>query len=119
MANMSKNAFGSKENIETAKANGLVDEYDILYLDNGEIAWIDKSKNTIVNTPRTQADIAITCVDGNGEMEEGKIASGKTLEEAIKILAQTVLPKMKEEMLQSAKDYTDQNSGGNVDVVEF
>ena len=27
---MSKNSFGSKENIETAKANGVIDAYDIL-----------------------------------------------------------------------------------------
>lgn len=119
MAIKSKNAFGSKENIETAKASGLVDEYDILYLDNGEIAWLDKSKNTVMNTPRTQEDIVVSCVDSFDETDGNKIASGKTLEEAIKIVANSVLPKAQEKTLQSAKDYADQVSGGSVDVVEF
>lgn len=119
MAIKSKNAFGSKSNIETAKENGLVDEYDILYLDNGEIAWIDKSKNTVINTPRTQEDIVVSCVDSFDETGGNKIASGKTLEEAVKIVAQSVLPKIKEETLQSAKDYADTVAGGSVDVVEF
>ena len=119
MAIKSKNAFGSKANIKTAKENGLVDEYDILYLDDGEIAWIDKNNNTVFNTPRTQEDIVISCVDNIGDTGSNTITSGKTLEEAVKIVAQSVLPKIKEETLKSAKDYADQVSSGSVDVVEF
>lgn len=117
--NASKNAFGSKSAIDTAKESGLIDEYDIIYLDNGEIAWLDKGKNTVVNTPRTQEDIIISCVDNFDEADGNKIVSGKTLEEAVKIVAQSVLPKVKEETLQSAKDYTDTVAGSGVYVVEF
>ena len=54
MSKLSKHAFGSKENIESAKANGTIDEYDVIFLDNGEIGWVDKDKKTVINTPRTQ-----------------------------------------------------------------
>ena len=119
MAKLSKAAFGSKANIETAKENGLIDEYDILYLDDGEIAWIDKSKNTVVHTPRIQEDIEVSCVESADEADGNKIAAGKTLDETVKLIAQSILPKVKEETLQSAKDYADQISGGVVEVVEF
>ena len=33
---MTKHAFGSKENIETAKAAGTIDAYDVLHLSNGK-----------------------------------------------------------------------------------
>lgn len=119
MAIKSKNAFGSKANIDTAKTNGMIDEYDILYLDNGEIGWLDKTKNTVINTPRTQSDIVVSSVDSFDETDGNKIAAGKTLEEAIKIVANSVLPKAQEKTLQSAKDYADTVAGGSVDVVEF
>lgn len=115
----SKNAFGSKANIETAKTDGIIDEYDIIYLDNGEIAWLDKTNNTVINTPRTQEDIVVSSVDSFDETDGNKIAAGKTLEEAIEIVANSVLPKAQEKTLQSAKDYADTVAGGGVDVVEF
>lgn len=119
MAIKSKNAFGSKANIETAKTSGIIDEYDILYLDDGEIAWIDKTKNTIISTPRTQRDIVVSSVGSFDETDGNKIAAGKTLEEAINIVANSVLPKAQEKTLQSAKDYADTVAVGSVGVVEF
>lgn len=119
MAKLSKAAFGSKANIETAKAAGTIDQFDILYLENGEFGWLDKSGNTVLHTPRIQEDIEVSCVENADEADGGKIAAGKTMEEAVKLIAQSILPKVKEETLQSAKDYTDQNSSGVVEVVEF
>ena len=54
MASLSKHGFGKKENLDYAKVTGVIDKYDIVFLDNGEIAWIDENGNTIINTPRTQ-----------------------------------------------------------------
>lgn len=119
MAKLSKAAFGSKANIETAKTNGVIDQFDILYLDDGEFGWLDKSGNTVLHTPRIQEDINVPCVNSVDETNGNKIAAGKTLDEAVKIIAQSILPKVKEETLQSAKDYADQISGGVVEVVEF
>lgn len=41
MPQISKHAFGSKANIETAKEAGTINERDVLFLDNREIGWID------------------------------------------------------------------------------
>lgn len=92
MANMSKNAFGSRENIEAAKASGAINEYDILYLDNGEIGWLDKAKNTVINTPRTQDDITVFGASDIG-MEDGSvIESGKTLDEVAVMIFKDMVP---------------------------
>lgn len=93
MANKSsKHAFGAKANIETAKANKEIDEYDILYLDNGETGWIDKNGNTVIATPRTQSDIAVNGVTGLGIENGGTIPSGKSLDEIVKMLVQKAVP---------------------------
>ena len=88
----SKTAFGSKENIATAKANGVIDEYDVLYLSNGEIAWQDKENNTVFNTPRTQEAITVNGVTGLGIGNGATIAAGKTIDEIVKMLVQKAIP---------------------------
>lgn len=92
MANVSKHAFGSKDNIETAKTNGLIDAYDALFLDNGEMGWIDKSGNTVINTPRTQTAIAVNGVTGLGIGNGETIPAGKTIDEVVKMLIQKAIP---------------------------
>lgn len=88
MANMSKAAFGSKENIASALEQGKIDEYDVLYLDNKEIGWIDKNGETVISTTRTQEDIQVNGVTGLGIENGGTIASGKSLDEIVKMLVQ-------------------------------
>lgn len=74
MSNRSKNAFGAKENIESAKAAGTINEYDVLYLSNGEIGWLDKDRNTVISKSRTQEAITVNGVTALG------IANGATIE---------------------------------------
>lgn len=108
---MSKNAFGNKDNIEAAKIAGSIDEYDILYLDNGEVGWINKDKKTIINTPRTQEDIEVTCVESFDEEDGNVIRAGKTIDDVVKLITQKLIPQVKE-------DITAITSEG-VEVVEF
>nr|DAQ07483.1 MAG TPA: hypothetical protein [Caudoviricetes sp.] len=110
MAMLSKNAFGNKEKIEDAMSSGLIDEYDILYLDDGEIAWVDKSKNIVFNTPRIQSDIE----SSDGDV----IKSGQTIDEAIKTITQAILPKIKESTLEAAKEYANQVASSPVEIIE-
>lgn len=92
MPNLSKNAFGSRDNIEAAKSSGAVNQYDILYLNNGEIGWIDRDNNTVINTPRTQEDITVFGATDIG-MEEGEvITSGKTLDEVAVMIFKEMVP---------------------------
>lgn len=48
----SKHAFGNSENLENAKENGLIDNYDLLMLDGStddpKFGWIDKNGNTVL-----------------------------------------------------------------------
>ena len=54
MANKSKIALGNLENVESAKQQGLINEFDILLLDGDtnkpKIGWIDANGNTILVT---------------------------------------------------------------------
>lgn len=87
-----KHAFGSKENIETAKASGTINAYDILHLSNGETGWLDKEGNTVIATPRTQEDIIVNGVTGLGIDDGATIAAGTSLEDFVKMVVQKAIP---------------------------
>lgn len=70
---LSKLSFGNKLDIEAAKKQNKIDEYDIIFLDNGEIGWLNKEKNTIINTPRTQKAYTLNGTDF------GALSSGQTI----------------------------------------
>lgn len=92
MANTSKHAFGDKENITSAVEAGKLDAFDVMFLSNGEIGWVDKENNTIINTPRTQSAISVNGVTGLG-IENGKtIPAGSTIDDIIKMLVQKAVP---------------------------
>lgn len=52
MANRAKHAFGSSERVAESIANGIIDSYDILFLDgdtdNPKIGWVDKNGNPVI-----------------------------------------------------------------------
>lgn len=89
---MTKHAFGDKANIEAAKAEGKIDAYDVLHLSNGEIAWIDKDNNTVINTPRTQTAIAVNGVTGLGIGNGETIPAGASIDEIVRMLVQKAVP---------------------------
>lgn len=87
-----RHTFGSKENIESAKAAGTLDAYDMIHMDNGEFAWIAEDGATVMATPRTQEDISVNGVTGMG-IENGKtIPAGASLDEIVKMLVQKAIP---------------------------
>lgn len=92
MASISKHAFGSKENIETAKNAGTIDEHDVLFLDNREIGWIDKDGNTIMSTSRTQEAITVNGVTGLGIANGATISAGTSLDDFVKMVVQKAIP---------------------------
>ena len=92
MAIVTKHAFGSKENIDTAKANGTIDAGDLLFLDNREIGWIDKNGNTVMSTSRTQEDIVVNGVTGLGISDGATISAGTSLEDFVKMVVQKAIP---------------------------
>lgn len=90
--NVTNHAFGSKANIDTAKASGTIGAFDMLHLDNGEIAWIDKDNNTVINTPRTQTDIKVNGVTGLGIGNNETIPAGASIDEIVRMLVQKAVP---------------------------
>lgn len=92
MSNTSKHAFGAKENVEVAKANGKIDEFDIVFMDNGEIGWVDKNKNTVINTPRTQKAHTLNGVS-LGALEDGDtVPTNVTFDELVAMITQKAIP---------------------------
>ena len=69
----SKHAFGSESNVDLALEKGLIDAYDILFLSEGKIGWIDgngekvivEDKKQVVTVPKLpcegQADTVYIC----------------------------------------------------------
>lgn len=92
MAEISKHAFGSKDNIETAKASGTIDAYDVLFLDNREIGWIAKDGSTVMSTSRTQEAITVNGVTGLGIADGATISAGTSLDEFVKMVVQKAIP---------------------------
>lgn len=57
MAEKAKHAFGESKNLENAISQGLIDAYDILFLDGDtdpKIGWIDKSGNVRIAEDKNQ-----------------------------------------------------------------
>lgn len=92
MGSISKHAFGSKANIETAKTNGTIGSNDILFLDNREIGWITKDGDTVMSTSRTQEAISVNGVTGLGIANGASIPAGTSLDEFIKMVVQKAVP---------------------------
>lgn len=89
---MTKHAFGSKENIEAAKAAGTIDAYDVLHLSNGEMGWIAADGSTVINTPRTQEAITVNGVTGLGIGNGQTIQAGASIDDIVKMLVQKAVP---------------------------
>lgn len=111
MATMSKNAFGSKANIEAAKTAGTIDQYDILYLDTQEIGWIDKNGNTVMSTTRTQSPIEVNGVDGLGIGDGETIPAGTSVDDIIRMLVQKAIPSTYAKPVVYLTNYGGQASG--------
>lgn len=51
MAEKARHAFGNSENLQNAIDTGVIDNYDILFLDGGtdpKVGWIDRDGNTVI-----------------------------------------------------------------------
>lgn len=111
MPNYSKHAFGAKENLPSALEAEKINEFDIAYLTNGEIAWVNGENEIIVNTPRTQTPIEVNGVTGLGIENGSTIDAGKTIDEIVKMLVQKAIPAVYTIPTLSLANYGGQASG--------
>lgn len=64
----SRHAFGSEANIDTALESGLIDAYDILFLKEGKIGWIDADGNKVILEDKKQI-ITVDSLPDSGEVD--------------------------------------------------
>lgn len=127
----SKHAFGSEVNIDSALAQGLIDAYDILFLSEGKIGWIDKNGNKVIPEAKKQVS-TVESLPENGDEETIYIFESKFyLWNGTEYVSPSVDGSMNEtvvdskidtavqEVTESANAYTDQQIAEAIAVVEF
>lgn len=67
----SRHAFGSEVNIDDALLAGKIDAYDILFLKEGKIGWIDKDGQKVI----IEEEDEVVIINGESLPESGE--SGK------------------------------------------
>lgn len=92
MANTTRHAFGAKENIETAKASGAIDAFDVIHMTNGEFGWIDKDGNTVIHAERTQKEHTLNGTSLGALANGATIPAGKTLDEIVAMITAKAIP---------------------------
>lgn len=133
MAEMkSKHAFGSEANVDNALAQGLIDAYDVLFLDEGKIGWINKDGEKVILEDKVQvalvdvlpetgnADV-IYIYGGNIYLWNGSefvspVGEGGGVSEDT---VDTKIETAKTEITESANAYTDEQIAAAFTIVEF
>lgn len=92
MAKMAKHAFGSEAKVDAALAAGTIDAYDILFLDEGKVGWIDKDGHKVIAEDKTSENIVVNGVTGLGVPNGSTIPAGKTINDVVKMLVQKAIP---------------------------
>lgn len=127
----SKHAFGSEANVDNALAQGLIDSYDVLFLDEGKIGWIDKNGNKVILEDKVQvalvdalpetgkADV-IYIYGGNIHLWNGAefispVGDGGVSED----LVDTKIENAVTSATESANAYTDERIAAAFTIVEF
>ena len=92
MSTKSKCAFGAKEDIDTAKSEGTIDNYDLLLLDNGEMGWIDRDGNTVISKDCLKEELVVNGVDGLGVPSGTTYPIGTPTEQILRAITSKAIP---------------------------
>ena len=125
----SRHAFGAEANIDSALDQGLIDAYDILFLNEGKIGWIDKDGNKVILEDKKQVvtvdDLPETGESNTVYIHDSKFYFWNGTEFVTNVVEggideATVNSKVND-AVASAKAYTDQQIANAVstEVVEF
>ena len=122
----SRHAFGSEANIDSALNQGLIDAYDVLFLKEGKIGWIDADGNKVILGDKT----GVKSVDALPEIGNvdtvyiydskfyfwngTEFVTAKTSE-----VDETVVNNKVQETLVAANTYTDEQIANAVGIIEF
>lgn len=123
----SKHAFGSEANFDTAIQNGLIDAYDILFLSEGKIGWIDKNGNKVILEDKEQV-IKVEELPETGVEDVVYICNSKiyiwdgtqfTTPAGGDGVAEDVVDTKVQAATEAANAYTDEQIAEAIAVVEF
>lgn len=127
----SKHAFGSEANVDTALAQGLIDAYDILFLAEGKIGWIDKNGQKVILENKQQVRVVET-LPTTGDTEviyiynsmmytwDGEKYSSPAVEGGIdEAVVDAKIGSAIQEVADAANAYTDSQIDSALEVVEF
>ena len=124
----SRHAFGSESSVDTALQRGLIDAYDILFLNEGKIGWIDKYGNKVIleNTEK------ILFVDSLPQVGEANIVyvydskfylwNGMEFVTSITVgMDEEAVNEKVRDSLEAANAYTDEKFANvaTIEVIEF
>lgn len=118
MAEKAKHAFGSEAKIPEALASGKIDAYDILFLDEKKVGWIDKNGEVVIAEPDLsgiEAEIATKANSEDVKTLESQIATKADASE-IETLQTEIATKVDATAVQNM---INEAAVGVIEVVEF
>ena len=118
MATKAKHAFGSEAKIAEALAAGKIDAYDILFLDEKKVGWINKSGEVVIaeaDLSGVEAELATKANVSDVTALETEIATKASAEE-VESLGAEVETKVD---AATVKSMIEEYSGAVIEVVEF
>lgn len=129
MATKSKHAFGSEANVDSAIQSGTIGAYDILFLSEGKIGWIDKNGNKVILEDKEQV-VLVESLPASGAKDVLYICNNVVyLWDGSKFVSaggagnmtEDVINQKIESALDTAKAYADEQIAASAEneVVEF
>lgn len=127
----SKHAFGSEANVDYALEQGLIDAYDILFLAEGKIGWIDKNGNKVIlenkqqvmtvdELPETGVAEVIYIYNAKMYVWNGTEFVSPTTETGVdETTVDRKIDTAVQEVTDAANAYTDSQIDSALEVVEF
>lgn len=101
MAMKAKHAFGSEKNLQSALSSGKIDAYDILFLDEKKVGWVNKNGEIIIAEPD------LSGIEENISQVESELATKADAEEVEEKIA-----------LKANISYVEEELSAKADVVE-
>ena len=122
----SRHAFGSEANIDSALDQGLIDAYDILFLKEGKVGWIDKDGNKVILEDKKQV-MTVETLPEVGESETVYIYDSKFyfwngtefVTSTATGMDESAVDTKVNTAIETANAYTDEQIANAVAIVEF
>lgn len=127
----SKHAFGSEANVDQAMQQGLIDAYDVLFLNEGKIGWIDKNGKkvildnkkqvvTVPSLPDVGDNEVIYIYDSKIHIWNGSSFTSPTVGGGVdESTVDTKIGQAVQDVADAANAYTDNKIDEALEVVEF